>query len=375
MAVHAAQPPARDPFARGSNHQLMLRMPKIISSVCLIAQALILLSSSEAQPNTETVNLPTINHHLLQNDEERFYMYVYRKFENQESRPFTGGKYGFVRNKKRTEDGVICTKFHEGIDIKPIKRDSRGNPLDDVNAIAAGKVVYCNPTSHHSSYGKYVVIEHQWQGGPIYSLYAHLSSITVKAGQKINLGETLGKLGYTGNGINRDRAHLHLELGVMFYSNFTPWHDKYFSDANHHGNYNGMNIAGLDVASFLIAKNKNQALTIPEFVSSIPVHYKVTIPRNQIKKGVPELLKRYPWMLQGQYHRNTPSLEISFSASGFPITISPSERVVAAPSLSWVLDCRSKHDYHTKGFVTGSGQRASLSKSGQRFIELICGQF
>ena len=40
MAVHAAQPPARDPFARGSNHQLMLRMPKIISSVCLIAQAL-----------------------------------------------------------------------------------------------------------------------------------------------------------------------------------------------------------------------------------------------------------------------------------------------------------------------------------------------
>ena len=111
MAVHAAQPPARDPFARGSNHQLMLRMPKIISSVCLIAQALILLSSSEAQPNTETVNLPTINHHLLQNDEERFYMYVYRKFENQESRPFTGGKYGFVRNKKRTEDGVIAPNF------------------------------------------------------------------------------------------------------------------------------------------------------------------------------------------------------------------------------------------------------------------------
>ena len=113
-----------------------------------------------------------------------------------------------------------------------------------------------------------------WQGGPVYSLYAHLSSISVKAGQKINLGETLGKLGYTGNGINRERAHLHLELGVMFCSNFTPWHDKYFSDANHHGNYNGMNIAGLDVASFLIAKNKNQALTIPEFVSSIPVHYK-----------------------------------------------------------------------------------------------------
>ena len=302
-------------------------------------------------------------------------MYVYRTFEGQKSRPWTGGKYGFVRNKRRTDDGVICTKFHEGIDIKPLKRDKTGKPLDKVKTISSGKVVYCNPTSHHSSYGKYVVMEHRWACGPIYSLYAHLSSITVKEGQKLAQGEILGTLGYTGNGLNRDRAHLHLELGVIFSSRFTPWHDKYFSDSNHHGNYNGMNIAGFDVASFLIAKNKNQDLSVPDFVSSIPVHYRVTIPRDQIKKGSPELLKRYPWMLQGEYHRNTPSLEISFSASGFPITVSPSSRVVSGPILSWIRDCRSKHEYHTKGFVTGTGKRASLTKSGLRFIDLICGQF
>ncbi|MGB2266341.1 MAG: M23 family metallopeptidase [Akkermansiaceae bacterium] len=319
--------------------------------------------------------LPTINDYLLKGDEENFYMYVYRNFEQQESRPWTGGQYGFVRSMKRTAEGVICTKFHEGIDIKPIKRDGYGRPLDDVNAMASGEVVYVNATSHHSSYGKYVVVEHRWKGGPVYSLYAHLASIAVKEGQKIMIGQTLGKLGYTGNGINRERAHLHLELGVMFSSRFTPWHDKYFPDTNHHGNYNGMNIAGLDVATFLIAKNNNQQLTIPEFVTSIPIHYKVVVPRKQIKKGSPEIARRYPWMVREPYQKNSPSVEISFSASGFPLAIGSSDKAVAGPTLSWVEECQLRHEYHTKGYVTGTGKNASLSKSGLRFIALVCGQY
>ncbi|MGB1937191.1 MAG: M23 family metallopeptidase [Akkermansiaceae bacterium] len=328
-----------------------------------------------ADQHDERVALPTINDYLLKGDEENFYMYVYRNFEQQESRPWTGGQYGFVRSMKRTAEGVICTKFHEGIDIKPIKRDGYGRPLDDVNAMASGEVVYVNATSHHSSYGKYVVVEHRWKGGPVYSLYAHLASIAVKEGQKIMIGQTLGKLGYTGNGINRERAHLHLELGVIFSSNFTPWHDKYFPDTNHHGNYNGMNIAGLDVATFLIAKNKNQQLTIPEFVTSIPIHYKVVVPRKQIKKGSPEIARRYPWMVREPYQKNSPSVEISFSASGFPLAIGSSDKAVAGPTLSWVEECQLRHEYHTKGYVTGTGKNASLSKSGLRFIALVCGQY
>jgi hypothetical protein len=101
----------------------------------------------------------------------------------------------------------------------------------------------------------------------------------------------------------------------------------------------------------------------------------VTIPRKQIRNGAPELIKRYPWMLKTPYQRNTPSLEISFSDSGFPVAISPSDKKLAAPTLTWVKQCNSKHEYHTKGFVTGTGSRASLSTRGQRFIELICGQF
>jgi len=329
----------------------------------------------QAQSPSEAIILPTANDHLLRNENEKFYMYVYRNFEGQESRPWTAGKYGFVRSLRRTEDGVLCTKFHEGIDIKPLKRDRNRNPLDEVRAIAAGTVAYVNSTAGNSNYGKYIVIEHPWQCGPLYSLYAHLATTDVKEGQKLKIGQNIGRMGYTGAGLNRDRAHLHLELGIMSSKRFTTWQQKHFHSPNHHGNCNGMNIIGLDIASFYLARQKNPELTIPQFVKSIPVHYKVTIPRNQLKNGSPELLKRYPWLASAEAETFTPSWEISFSTSGFPTSITPSNRVVSAASISSICKCQSKHEYHTKGFVSGSGDRGSLSKTGKRFIELVCGQF
>ncbi|MCP5536088.1 MAG: M23 family metallopeptidase [Akkermansiaceae bacterium] len=302
-------------------------------------------------------------------------MYVHRNFEGKASKPWTAGKYGFVRNLRRTEDGVIGTQFHEGIDIKPIKRDRSGRPLDDVQAIASGVVAYTNPSSSRSNYGKYIVIEHGWSCGPIYSLYAHLSEITVKVGQKVAMGQVIGKLGYTGAGINRERAHLHLEMNLVFSTRFTDWHAKHFGGTNYHGNHNGINMAGLDIAAYFMAKHRNKSLTIPEYVKSVPVHYKVTVPRDQSQTGPLEIVARYPWLARGNHKSRTPSWEISFSASGFPLAVSPSMRSVSEARISSVRNCRSKHEYHTKGFVSGTGHRATLSKTGKRFIELVTGQF
>ena len=39
--------------------------------------------------------------------------------------------------------------------------------------------------------GKYIVVEHQWDGCPYYSLYGHLRSIAVQIGQKVSQGEHL----------------------------------------------------------------------------------------------------------------------------------------------------------------------------------------
>ncbi len=71
----------------------------------------------------------------------------------------------------------------------------------------------------------------------------------------------------------------------------------------------------------------------------------------------------------------TPSWEISFSAYGYPLGVAPSKRTVSEARISSVRQCRSKHEYHTKGFVSGTGYRATLSKTGKRFINLITDNF
>jgi len=98
-------------------------------------------------------------------------MYVDRTFEGKTSRPWSAGKYGFVRNLRRTEDGLIGTRFHEGIDISPLKRDKDNRPLDAIKAIDSGVVAYVNDEASRSNYGKYIVIEHNWDSGPLFSLY------------------------------------------------------------------------------------------------------------------------------------------------------------------------------------------------------------
>ena len=103
------------------------------------------------------------------------------------------------------------------------------------------------------------------------------------------------------------------------------------------------------------------------------MHYKVTVPRGQSTPM--EILSRYPWLARGNHKVRTPSWEISFSASGFPLAVAPSHRNVKEPRISSIRKCLSKHEYHTKGFVTGTGYRAALTKSGRRFIELVTGRF
>ena len=79
------------------------------------------------------------------------------------------GLFGDVRN-----NGY---RFHEGIDIKPVRKNKRGDPLDSVYAAMQGTVVLANDNPGASSYGRYVVIEHDSLDVSLYTLYAHLRSI------------------------------------------------------------------------------------------------------------------------------------------------------------------------------------------------------
>src|SRR5438876_2015566 len=224
--------------------------------------------------------LPTDNDALFSGDGAAFYQYVERNYKGVKSTPWEGGQYGFVRDPTDTAGGVVYTRFHEGIDIRPLHRDANGDPLDEVRAIADGKVVHTNLVPGYSNYGRYVVIEHRWDGSNYYSLSGHLSSIAVPSGAMVKRGQRIATMGYTGVGINRERAHLHLELDLMLSRQFEAWYNTFFrSDPNHHGIYTGLNLAGLDVARLFLALRKNPALTIPEFVNDEEIFYKVALPK------------------------------------------------------------------------------------------------
>src|SRR5438093_3272163 len=99
--------------------------------------------------------LPTDNHALLDGQPEDFYQFVDRDSHGVKTTPWEGGQYGFVRDPHETKTGLIYPHFHEGIDIKPMHRDERGMPLDDVRACADGRVAHASETARFSNYGKY----------------------------------------------------------------------------------------------------------------------------------------------------------------------------------------------------------------------------
>lgn len=314
------------------------------------------------------LTLPSDNRALFEGKPENFYMFVYRTSEGKTTEAWTGGQYGFVRNLIKTDkEGVIATKFHEGLDIKPTKRDRIGNPLDEIRAIASGQIVYLNKNSGGSDYGKYIVIKHDWGYGPFFSLYAHLSRVDVELEQRVLGGFPIGKMGYTGAGLNRTRAHLHLELCMLSTENFPDW----LGASTPRGNYDGRNLIGLDIASLFQAVEANSDLTIPAFLESASPYFKVAIPRD----GELEITKRYPWLKKGDHAKPSPSYEISFTDSGIPLSVVPSHRQVSTPLLTYVRTTRSRHEHYTRGRLTGSGRRASLTKSGKKFIALFTNEY
>lgn len=333
---------------------------------------LLLSLVSQAQNAPLKLRLPTVNKALFNGKQEDFFMYTTRHFEGKKSSPWTGGTYGYSRNLKRGKNGeIIATRFHEGIDIKPVYRDRARRPKDIVRSIAPGKVVYINNQSKKSNYGKYVVVQHQWPAGSFYSLYAHLASISCKKGKRLKAGSALGKMGYTGRGINLTRAHLHLELNIMWHPEFDQWHASHYNSPNHHGKFNGINMSGLDITRLYLQHQKNPTLDLATFIQSKEVQYKVTVPRSQTL----EICKIYPWLKKGDHAEESPSWEISFSHSTFPLAVEPSQKKVDEPTVTFVQPSENPHSYRSRGMLRGTGDTATLSTIGKRHIELVTGSF
>lgn len=87
-------------------------------------------------------------------------------------------------------------KFHYGTDFAADSGDS-------VSAFADG---YVYAAGESDSYGKYLILTHE---GGFASLYAHLSEFVAHEGDMVQRGQTIGRVGQTGNATG---PHLHFEL-------------------------------------------------------------------------------------------------------------------------------------------------------------------
>ncbi len=351
-------------------HRLPLR-------VLFLCAALTGLATEPAGAQPLDLILPTRNDALYADDGPAFYQYTDRRTSRGTSRPWQGGQYGFVRNVRETPYGTVYSRFHEGADIRPVYRDRAGEPLDTVRAIAEGEVVYVTAIAKNSNYGLYVVVEHRWDAAPYYSLYAHLGRVDVQIGQEVRQGEPLGRLGYTGRGINRRRAHLHFEINLLLNLTFQSWYDDTYpaDDPNYHGIYNGINLAGIDVPAFYLALREDPALSVPDFLARQAAFFKVTVPN----RGMLDLLRRYPWLSPARNAwtlrygdvDQSPSWVIYFAASGLPLQIEPSEAPVEAPVVTVIEESPIEYRYLTNGFVEGTDGSYGLTENGWQYVDLL----
>lgn len=140
-------------------------------------------------------------------DTLRFYNIV----ENQIERPFDWPVNGGVsitsffgwRPDPVGRQSFASFEFHTGIDID-------GGTGDKIVAPADGVVKYAG--WHSGGFGNSLKIEHKINGYTYETGYHHLSKISVKSGDKVKSGDTIGLMGNTGRSTG---SHLHF----MIYKN------------------------------------------------------------------------------------------------------------------------------------------------------------
>jgi murein DD-endopeptidase MepM/ murein hydrolase activator NlpD len=125
---------------------------------------------------------------------------------------------GFAQERTYLFEGMAVSKStHYGVDLASTERA----PIEAANN---GVVVH---TGYLGIYGNTVIVDH---GLGLSSLYAHLSDISVKLGQNVSRGETLGASGSTGLA-GGDHLHFSILVGGEFV-NPAEWWDAHWIHDN-----------------------------------------------------------------------------------------------------------------------------------------------
>ncbi len=78
-----------------------------------------------------------------------------------------------------------------------------------VVAALDGKVLVARSEGYNDGYGRYIILASEVNGVTVETIYAHLSKITISAGETVERGQTIGLVGSTGDSTGN---HLHFEV-------------------------------------------------------------------------------------------------------------------------------------------------------------------
>lgn len=310
--------------------------------------------------------LPTPNEAIWREDWPAFFM------PTSSGRIFSGA-YGFTRSTE-PEPPKFFNQFHEGIDIRPVRLDNKGIALDPVFAALDGEVVYVNTRANKSNYGIYVVVKHRFAEGDAYTLYGHLASASVKGGDRVRAGQTIGRVGFTGNA-HRSRPHLHFEFAFLMNRHWPQWWERHGQqrpdDTNEHGVWNGNNLNGVDPIPILKAHHAGRALTLGDILKREEHVFTVRVPAS---RHYFDWQLRFPQMVEGGINGPTPtSWEVACNRIGMPLRFRRSNR--AAPpggELVWFDFSRSWQDSFCRNIVVRTGTKsAELTDSGRGWFHGI----
>ena len=270
------------------------------------------------------------------------------------------------------------TQFHEGLDIKPVSRDGRGEARDPVTAAMDGVIRNISSRPGESNYGRYVVLEHPGVTPAVSTLYAHLARIEpgLAEGMTVKRGQTLGLMGRSSSGdIPKQRAHLHFEIGLMATENFPSWYAwKKFGSPNRQGVWNGMNLMGIDPREFLNDWRRRRVDNFAQYFANKDSAVRLRVATTR----VPDFIRRYPALLRKPIDGLVGGWEVQCDVTGLPFAWTPLSMAQVAgmrPGSVEILsaDTTALRAFRGKSLIRTRNGRHSPGPDLETMLQLVFG--
>jgi hypothetical protein len=330
-----------------------------------LSLSLLAVVASIASAGAQPFSLPTANRALFEKHGEEKY------FAATPGKTWVSGTFGCVRSGG--------WQLHEGLDIRSIQQDKKGEPTDPVCATVAGEVAYVNIKPSLSNYGIYIVLRHRVEGIEIYSLYAHLSRVEsgLRQGVAVRSGQVIGTMGRTSNTatrIGKDRAHLHFELDFMINDRFPEWFKRNATgERNDHGLWNGQNLVGIDPRSLFLEQQRLGAkFSLVQFLRSHTELCRVFVRANSFP-----WVRRYPRLIRSNPRTEKEGIagyEIALNFNALPFQLTPrtpaeSKDIAKIQLLS--VNAAEQQKNPARRLISQKGDKWELTDRGLRSLGLL----